>query len=258
MPVAIPLIGTAVSAGMGGLQMAQANKAKKEAQKNINDYKRQDLTNPANGLQVSTLGADRQREDLARTMATYANLASMGGTRGISALAPNLISQQNAQEAQIVANLDEQQKQIDQMKANGQAQVQNMQEQREYNDLAGLGTQLNVANQERKMGLNTISQGITGFGNAYAAGLTNGLYGNSGNSAYNDAQITGQVLPGAEVTSVNPLPQNYNVATPNLNSGTLPNSMSIFPQQRQFNFSGLTSYRTPSWMMNLGGSYLGK
>lgn len=181
MPVAIPLIGLAVSAGMGGLQMAQANKAKKEAQKNIDNFKRQDLTNPANGLQVSTLGADRQREDLARTMATYANLASMGGTRGIAALAPSLISQQNTQEAQIAANLDEQQKQIDQMKANGQLQIQNMQEQRDNADLAGLGNQLNVANQEKQMGLNTIAQGVAGFGNAYASGLMN--FGNEGAGA---------------------------------------------------------------------------
>lgn len=260
MPVAVAIIGAAVSAGMGGIQMAQANKARKEAQNNINNFQRQDLINPYNGVQVSTLGADRQREDLARTMATYANLAAMGGSRSIASIAPNLISQQNNQEAQIAANLDEQQKQIDQMKANGQLKIQDMQEQRENADLAGLGTQLDLANAEFANAKNQMIGGIvSGVANVASAGFEsmangNGFFGGN-NSAYKDAQITGKVLPGAEVTSINPLPQNYKVATPNLNNGTLPNSMSIFPQQREFNFSGLTSYRTPSWMQALGGSY---
>ena len=91
--------------------MAQANKQKKEAQSAIDNYQRQTLTNPYNSLQVSTLGADRQREDLARTLATYGGMAAMGGSRGIAATLPNLLEQQNAQEAQIAANLDQQQAQ---------------------------------------------------------------------------------------------------------------------------------------------------
>ena len=63
------------------------------------------------GSQVSTLGADRQREDLNRTMTTYGNLASLSGTRGIASLLPNLTQTQNDQTAKIAANLDEQEKQ---------------------------------------------------------------------------------------------------------------------------------------------------
>lgn len=198
MPVAVPLIGLAVSAGMGGLQMAQANKARKEAQKNIDNFKRQDLTNPANGLQVSTLGADRQREDLARTMATYANLASMGGTRGIAALAPSLISQQNTQEAQIAANLDEQQKQIDQMKANGQLQIQNMQEQRDNAGLAGLGTQLDLANAQALESKNTFGTNVAnGITNVFASGFDsmakgNGFFGKGTKESFGSG-ITGNI-----------------------------------------------------------------
>lgn len=215
MPVAIPLIGLAVSAGMGGLQMAQANKAKKEAQKNIDNFKRQDLTNPANGMQVSTLGADRQREDLARTMATYANLASMGGTRGIAALAPSLISQQNTQEAQIAANLDEQQKQIDQLKANGQMQIQNMQEQRDNADLAGLGTQLDLANAQAVQAKNSFVGGlVNGVTNVASAGLNsmangNGFFG----------KTSAGLVPTGNLNLASMMP-NYRFSNPvQLNSG---------------------------------------
>ncbi len=186
MPVAVPLVGLAASVATSAIQSSQAKKAQQAAQKNINDYQRQDLVNPANGLQVSTLGADRQREDLARTMATYANLASMGGTRGITALAPNLISQQNAQEAQIAANLDEQQARIDQIRANAQLGVMNMQEQREYNDLAGLGTQLDLANARAAESKNAVSSSlINGAANILSNGFEsmaqgNGFFGRAG------------------------------------------------------------------------------
>lgn len=216
MPVAIPLIGLAVSAGMGGLQMAKANKEKKAAQKAIEGYKRQDLVNPANGLQVSTLGADRQREDLARTMASYGNLAAMGGSRAIAGLLPNLVSQQNSQEAQIAAGLDEQQARIEQMKAQGQMGVQQMQEQREVNDLAGLGTQLNVANQNAQMGLNTISQGIGAFGNAFASGL-----------------LTSPNSPTAYQSNSN-LVNNLSSRLPNGSALTLPNT--VLPNNNAFSF----------------------
>lgn len=220
MPVAIPLIGFAVSAGMGGLQMAKANKEKKAAQKAIEGYKRQDLVNPANGLQVSTLGADRQREDIARTMATYGNLASMGGSRAIAGLLPNLVAQQNSQEAQIAAGLDEQQARIEQMKAQGQLGIMNMQEQRENADLAGMGIQLDLANARAAESRNAMIGGITnGLTNVASAGLQsmadgNGFFGQG--NAYQDAQITGQVLPGAEVTRLPNFSANtFNAFNPN-------------------------------------------
>lgn len=171
MPVAIPLVGLAVSAGMSGLQMAQASKQKKEAQKAIEGYDRQDLTNSYNGLQVSTLGADRQREDMARAMATYGGLAAMGGSRGIAATLPALLEQQNNQEAQIAANLDQQQMQINQMKAGGDMQIQGMQEQRENNDLLGYGNMLNNAEQMKSGALNQLATAGASFGLAAANGL---------------------------------------------------------------------------------------
>ena len=81
--VAVPLITTAVSAGTSILQTSAANRAANKAQRDIKNYQRQDIVNPNLGLQVSTLGADRQREDLSRSIATMANQAAMGGSRSI-------------------------------------------------------------------------------------------------------------------------------------------------------------------------------
>lgn len=248
MPVAIPLVGLAVSAGVSGVQMAQANKQKKAAQKAIEDYKRPELANAYNGLQVSTLGADRQREDMARTLATYGGMAAMGGSRGIAATLPALLEQQNAQEAQIAANLDQQQMQINQLQAGGEMQVQGMQEQRGNNDLLGYGNLLNNANQERAGALNQLATTGASFGLAAANGLLAGGGGGLGKTPSDVGFKT--TLPGAEVTSINA--PNYN---PALNA--LPNSIKTFPMMNQYNSNGKTLFKNPGWMLGLGGQYSG-
>ena len=87
---------------------------------------------------------------------------------------PNLTQTQNDQTAKIAANLDEQEKQRQQLIAQGDAQVQAMQENREQNDLLGLGQayQTAKANQAQAMGM--IAQGLGTSGYAAANGVFNG------------------------------------------------------------------------------------
>lgn len=178
--VAVPLISTAVSAGTSLLQTSAANRQAKKTQQAIDNYQRQDIVNPNLGLQVSTLGADRQREDISRSIATMANQAAYGGSRAILGLAPNVLAQQMQQEQQIAGNLDQQEAQRQAAVAQGEGMAMQMMEQRENADLAGLGTQLNVARQERANGINNLVQ--TGFGAASLGlemnkqGLFDGLF----------------------------------------------------------------------------------
>ena len=162
--VAVPLITTAVSAGTSIMQTSAANRQAKKTQQAIDNYKRQEIVNPNLALQVSTLGADRQREDLSRSIATMANQAAMGGSRSILGIAPNLLNAQLQQGQQIAGNLDQQEAQRQQAVAQGQGMVTQMMEQRENADLAGLGNQLNVARQESANGMNNLIQ--TGLGAA--------------------------------------------------------------------------------------------
>ena len=161
----------ALSAGTGLAGYLSQGKQARKYQEQIQNYERQKLVNPYANLQVSTLGADRQREDLARTMTTYGNLAAMSGTRGIASLLPNLTQTQNDQTAKIAANLDEQQKQIDQLKAQGEMQVQGMQENREQNDLLGLGNALQTAKANQAQSMGMIAQGLGTLGYAAANGV---------------------------------------------------------------------------------------
>ena len=124
--VAVPLITTAVSAGTSLLQTSAANRQAKKTQQAIDNYQRQDIVNPALGLQVSTLGADRQREDLSRSIATMANQAAYGGSRAILGLAPNMLGQQMQQEQQIAGTLDQQEAQRQAAVAQGEGMAMQM------------------------------------------------------------------------------------------------------------------------------------
>lgn len=185
--VAVPLITTGISAatsiGSSLLAKGSANKRAKEAQKLLDNYQRQEITNPYENIQVSTLSADRQREDLARSIATNAQYAAMGGGRAIAGIAPQLVAQQNTQEAQILANLDEQEKQRQQLIARGNEMVQNMTDKRENNDLMGIGNSLNVARQEGVNAQNNLTSSLITTGALAMEGARQGLF--KGSNAVN-------------------------------------------------------------------------
>ena len=195
----------ALSAGTGLAGYLSQGKQARKYQEQIQNYERQKLVNPFAGLQVSTLGADRQREDLNRTMTTYGNLASLSGTRGIASLLPNLTQTQNDQTAKIAANLDEQEKQRQQLIAQGDAQVQAMEENREFNDLQGLGTayQASKANQAQSMGM--VAQGLGTLGYAAANGVFNGETSNNAGSfnSFSEIQIPNLSIPQSKMI-INP------------------------------------------------------
>lgn len=180
-----------LSAGTGLAGYLSQGRQARNYQRQIENYERQKLVNPFAGLQVSTLGADRQREDLNRTMTTYGNLASLSGTRGIASLLPNLTQTQNEQTAKIAANLDEQEKQRQQSIAQGDAQVQAMTENREQNDLLGLGNALQTARANQAQSMGMIAQGLGTLGYAAANGV---FKGNNSNTGGQGSSVVGQML----------------------------------------------------------------
>ena len=209
---AIALGSAVLGAGTGIAGAISQGKQARNYQKQIENYQRQKLVNPYADLQVSTLGADRQREDLARAMTTYGNLAAMSGTRGIASLLPNLTQTQNDQTAKIAANLDEQQKQIDQLKAQGEMQIQGMTEQRENNDLQGLGQAYQTSRAQQQQDINQIAQSVGTLGYAAANGMFNGIP-QTNLDPYGFKSMT--VLPGATVERIQTYPLQTSLNTKN-------------------------------------------
>src|SRR4051812_36276776 len=105
---------SAIGAGLGiagGLYNTIAGaKEKRAAQNALNNYDRQELTNSFEGAQVSQLGSDNQREDLARNVATSVDALRSGGARTLVGGIGRLNAGANAVNAKIAADLDQQQK----------------------------------------------------------------------------------------------------------------------------------------------------
>lgn len=202
-------------AGVGllgsGYQALKGAKDARDAKDALDNYKRQEFQNIAEGMQVSTLGADLQREEQARLAATQVGALQGAGVRGIVGGLGRVEAGNQMSERQIAADLDMQQRQIDQMYAQDQANIRSMQEQREQQDISGLSSQYNAGNQMMFQGIGGMAQtGIAGLsalgesnkdidpltgkekaGKSTSSGLADALMNNSiGGSAVSNAKKT--------------------------------------------------------------------
>lgn len=184
-------------AGVGllgsGYQAIKGAKDARDAKNALDNYQRQEFQNIAEGMQVSTLGADLQREEQARLAATQVGALQGAGVRGVLGGLGRVEAGNQMVNRQIGADLDMQQKQIDQMYAQDEANIRNMQEQREMQDISGLSSQYNAGNQNMWQGIGGIAQtGISGLGalGKYNANLTDNGLDKTTNTSTNQESTT--------------------------------------------------------------------
>jgi hypothetical protein len=155
----------ATGALASGIQAISGAKQRRDAKNALENYQRQELENVAEGLQVSTLGADLQREEQARLASSQVDALQGAGARGLLGGLGRVEAGNQMMNREIAANLDAQQKQIDQMYAQDQANIRGMQEQREVSDIAGLSSQYNAGNAMLWQGIGGIAQsGMSALG----------------------------------------------------------------------------------------------
>jgi len=162
--MANPILG----AGFGIANMISGARQTRDAEEALNAYERQKLENVAEGLQVSTLGADLQREEQARLASSQVSSAREGGARTMIGSLGRIEAGNQRVNQQIGADLDMQQKQIDQMRAEDDARIRAMQENREIQDISALSSQYNAGQQIRTNGMSQAVQGTSMIGNAFA------------------------------------------------------------------------------------------
>ena len=217
MPIALVAV-AAVGLGLSVYQTVDAKKKEKEAQKAAQDYERQQLTNPYENLQVSTLGADLQQQNLNNQVGTAVDALRAGGTRAILGGLPTIYDNVIQANNQIAAGLDQQYNQNQQAKAQGEAMVQNMNEQRQNNDLLGIGNAINTYRQEYNQGLsNTVKSGLN-VANAIStipSSSNNSTINQNSNPSFGNTVIFGR--PAVAIKSTN---LNNNLIAPNMQSST--------------------------------------
>ena len=164
-----------------GYQAYQGSQDAKSAKNAINNYKRQELNNAAEGMQVSTLGADRQREDQSRLASTQISALQGAGARGLVGGLGRVEAAGQAVSQSIAANLDSQQKDIDQLRYQDEQNIRTMRETREQQDLAALSSQYNAGKQQMWDGIGGMAQ--AGMSGAAALGGGVGTPGNAKGAA---------------------------------------------------------------------------
>jgi hypothetical protein len=157
---------TAIAGGIGllgsGFQAIKGAEQSAAARRELENYQRQQLENAYENVQVSTLGADLQREEQARLAASQTEALRGAGVRGLVGGLGRVEAGSQMMNAQIGADLDRQQQAINQAIAQDEAQIRAMQEQREMQDISALSSQYNAGQQTMMSGLGGIAQ--TGLG----------------------------------------------------------------------------------------------
>lgn len=159
-----------ISAGLGaGLSIynaiSEGNK-KRSAQRALEGLATPELTNVAENLQVSTRGADLRTAEAGRNTATAVDALRGGGARAIIGGIGNVQANNNAVTAEIGANLDEQQKDIDRMIAEDNRRIQGVNEKRYESDVAGLSSQIDASQDAKNQSIANAYQGVSDLGNS--------------------------------------------------------------------------------------------
>lgn len=178
----------AATAIAGGIQASKAAKDKKRAARAAAKMKEVPLTNIAEELKVSTIGAKNRQEGQSALEATQVAALSDAGTRGIIGGFGKVTAGSQNLNREIAADLDQQQKNIDLIKAEDSVRIRQTKEERQKAKLAALSSQYNAANNAQQQGYGNMIQGVGMAGTA-----ASGKWGGSGGSATsnNNAKFSG-------------------------------------------------------------------
>jgi len=139
--MALPVVMAAVAGGLAlakGISGAvQASKARKA----LENFQRQELKNITEGMRVSTLEAEQNTQEAQRRFDTSVDALRSAGVRGVvGGLGRQEMLAQDVQQ-KISADLDRQQREIEMMRAQDEARIRAMQEERDTFDIGRLAGQ---------------------------------------------------------------------------------------------------------------------
>lgn len=192
---------TVLSGLAAGYQIYSGAKDKKNAENALNNFERQDLSNPYENIQLSTIGTDAMREESGRTAANLVE-NSRGDMRSIMGNIPRIVALNNEMNKGVQVELDNQNQRRDYAIAGDETNIRGIQEGRDNADLSGIGTQLNVGRQDMWSGIKGV--------------VSTGMY------AANNLNFSGKQRP--EATGISELnPVSYSSIPSPRPSATVPN-----------------------------------
>lgn len=154
--------------------IVEGGKRERAAIADIEGYDRQDLKNVTSGMSVPTEGYRLRSESIARGGAEAISSASKSGARGV-AFAGDIFQQIQASQADLSAQLEQQEFQMKQIAMEDEARIRGMQEQREREDLQALGVELEAGRSQRDAGFDALTQTLASGATVAASGGFDGF-----------------------------------------------------------------------------------
>lgn len=210
--------GATALAGMAGgvSKFFEGQQLQRDAQKAINEFRWQDLQNPYENQQVSTLGADLKQEQANLAASQGVSALQQGGTRALVGGLGRVEAQRNLVNREVASDLDQQQKAINMAKAQQDVMNQQMIEKRQGDELQGYGQMMNVGLGMKYGGISDIANAAGAAGTALSGLYPNGLPATERVPQETLSQMTPQGTTYANSLSIKPLPQlNPYSPTPN-------------------------------------------
>jgi hypothetical protein len=148
-----------------------------------------EATNVGNGLQVSTKGADLRTKNAQQVSTTAIDALRGSGTRGVIGGVGSVVAQNNTVAESNASNLDDQQKNIDQIKAQDNIRLQGIGENRFQQDKSALSSQYNSAQDAQNQAIGNTIKGIGDASIAYKnRNIKVGTVSKDGKSVYNGVE----------------------------------------------------------------------
>ena len=157
-----------VGVGISVYKTIDENNKKKKAAEALKSLKQPELKNVGEDLQVSTASSDLQREEQARFASTQVDALKESGTRGIVGGLGRVEEGNQRVNREIGADLDQQQKEIDKMKATDDVNIRQVAEQRHLADVSALSSQYNAAAQAQNTAMGNAITSAGTAANAYS------------------------------------------------------------------------------------------
>lgn len=160
----------AISAGLGlatsTAQFFSAQKSKKDAERALNEFRRQELVNPFEDIQISRLKSEQQTDANLSNTATSIDAIQRTGARGVIGAIPRLSENNILLQNQISQDLEQQDLNRSIQIAQGEERIRNVREQRELAAIQGLGQQVQVGRQDAASATTNFATSLLALGDS--------------------------------------------------------------------------------------------
>ena len=162
--MALGLIAAGIGAVGGIAQAVSGFSQARRARQELEDYQRQELAPVTDDLQVYTKGGEMRMQEAARIGSSAIDALSQGGSRLVATGLGNVVQGVDRVGQSVSVGYEDQQSRIDQFRVQDAMRIQQMQEQREMQDLAALSSQYQAGQQMLWSGIGSVAQaGISGL-----------------------------------------------------------------------------------------------